>query len=215
MTTVFNIVIPVLAGITLLLALFFGVRAYRKRSAMASPFTYGVGRQEARQGMQVDIARSLLLFVAALILVGVFGLRPLSPAIEDEALLPAASPSPTATATAAVTPTATPEEPVIVDPVPEATPTIPQEIPTSTPTPLPTPTDTPEPPTAIVDSPNGLWLRPLPGTDEQPLENLAHQSVLILLEGREEADGIEWQQVRAPSGNEGWVAVAFIIYQQE
>jgi SH3-like domain-containing protein len=37
--------------------------------------------------------------------------------------------------------------------------------------------------------------------------------VLTLLPGRETVNGTEWQQVRAPSGNEGWVAVEFLNYQ--
>jgi hypothetical protein len=37
--------------------------------------------------------------------------------------------------------------------------------------------------------------------------------VLTVLAGREVVDGFEWQQVRTPAGNEGWVAVEFIVYQ--
>jgi hypothetical protein len=68
-------------------------------------------------------------------------------------------------------------------------------------------------PTAIVDSEVGLYLRDAPGGTEE-VELLPNGTVLILLDGQETVDGEEWQEVRAPSGNEGWVAVAFIEYQQ-
>jgi hypothetical protein len=83
----------------------------------------------------------------------------------------------------------------------------------------PFPTDTPEPtntpilPSAAVSSPNGLWLRESPG-GVQELELLPDGSVLILLQGLEIADELEWQEVRTPAGNVGWVAVEFIVYEQ-
>jgi SH3-like domain-containing protein len=66
--------------------------------------------------------------------------------------------------------------------------------------------------TALVNSPNGLWLRESPG-GTQEVELIPDGSVLILLPGREVANDSEWQQVRTQAGNEGWVAVDFIIYQ--
>jgi hypothetical protein len=66
--------------------------------------------------------------------------------------------------------------------------------------------------TAVVNSPNGLWLREAPG-GTQEVELIPDGTVLILLPGLETVDGTEWQQVRTPAGNEGWVAVEFIIYQ--
>jgi hypothetical protein len=65
---------------------------------------------------------------------------------------------------------------------------------------------------AIVNSPNGLWLREAPG-GTQEVELIAHETALELLQGLETADDIEWQQVRTPAGNEGWVAAEFLIRQ--
>jgi hypothetical protein len=45
------------------------------------------------------------------------------------------------------------------------------------------------------------------------VELIAHQTELELLQGRETADDIDWQQVRTPAGNEGWVAAEFLVYQ--
>jgi SH3-like domain-containing protein len=36
---------------------------------------------------------------------------------------------------------------------------------------------------------------------------------LELLPDRQTVDDLEWQQVRTPAGNEGWVAAEFLIYQ--
>jgi hypothetical protein len=100
-----------------------------------------------------------------------------------------------------------------------STPTYTPEIPTETPTPsqtptpaTPTPTSTPDIDTAVVNSPNGLWLRETPG-GTQEVELIPDGTILVLLPGLETVDGVEWQQVRTPAGNEGWVAVDFIIYQ--
>jgi hypothetical protein len=66
--------------------------------------------------------------------------------------------------------------------------------------------------TAVVNSPNGLYLREAPG-GTQEVELIPDGTILIVLEGREVVDGLEWQQVQTPAGNVGWVAVDFIIYQ--
>jgi hypothetical protein len=212
----FDVGVPVLAVLIFLAAAVFLLRGLSRRAREAGPLVYGVGRQERRHSMQVDLARSLLLTIVGLIALGVYGLRPLPAELEPgvvvtqpaalpqeidplvEALTP--SPEPTTTPTLASTPTTA------------ATPTSP--VPTATPSATPTETATPEPPTAVVDSPNGLWLRETPGTGGAVLENLPHNSILLLLTGRETVDDIEWQQVRAPSGNDGWVAVQFLIYRE-
>ena len=81
---------------------------------------------------------------------------------------------------------------------------------TPSPTPTPVPTDTPIVIIAVVNSPNGLWLREKPG-GTQELELIADLSEIIVLEGTDIAEGLEWRRVRTQSGQEGWVAVEFII----
>jgi hypothetical protein len=55
-------------------------------------------------------------------------------------------------------------------------------------------------------------LRETPG-GTQEVELIPDGTVLILLSGLETLDGTEWQQIHTPAGNEGLVAVDFIIYQ--
>lgn len=147
-----------------------------------------------------------------LILLGVFGLslRPNDMLPGDEAF----TPQPTTTATLVVIPptaTGTPPPTVAIvateAPLPSPSPTNPLLVPTDLPTATPTSV-----PSAIVNSEVGLYLREAPG-GTQELELLVNGTVLILLPGRETVDGVEWQQVRTPTGNEGWVAVQFIVYQ--
>ena len=68
----------------------------------------------------------------------------------------------------------------------------------------PEPSATAELATALVTSPNGLWLREAPGGNEQ-LELIPDGTSLTLLPGVEEVDGATWQQILTPAGNEGWV----------
>jgi hypothetical protein len=209
--TVINIVIPLLAGISIVLALFFILRALQQRSELARA-AYSVGRQEARQAMQVDVVRGIAAFLVGLILLGVFGLgpRPVESALPPTGLPPAIEPagaidaSSTPTATVEVVPTDTPTE--------EPSPTVPAA--TATETPLPTDTPAPEPSTATVSSGVGVWLRAAPGTNTEQLEWLLDGTVVTVLEGYETADDLEWQQVQTPAGSVGWVAVPFIVYNE-
>lgn len=211
MTTVLNIIIPILAGLCLLGSVFYAVRGFRARSGSASQ-AYGVARQESRQEMLVSFSRAAVFFLLALILVGIFGL---SPRPETTEVLPtptttvAPTDRPTATATTAPTQT-----PTVTAAAGESTPTstVPPELATETPDATAEVTETPSVPTAVVNSPNGLWLRERPG-GTQELELIPDGTALTLLDGRETVDGLEWQEVRTPAGNEGWVAVEFIIYQ--
>lgn len=213
--TLLNIVILVLALLAALAAIVSLVSAVLKRSAISNQ-PYGVGRQESRQTMLVSLIRAAVLGIFALILFGVYGLS----ARPDEVLSnePQATLEPTATTAAqeeAPTPTATttPVE-VVPEESTELPPAITSAAPTNTPAPTSTATITPTPvPSAIVNSEVGLYLRPEPGSSVE-LELLANGAVLELMEGRETIDGVEWQQVRSSSGNEGWVAVEFITYQQ-
>ena len=72
----------------------------------------------------------------------------------------------------------------------------------------------PEPQTAFVNSEVGVWLRSAPSTSGEQVEWLLNGAELIVLDGKQSADDLEWQQVRAFSGNEGWVAVPFITYNE-
>lgn len=209
-----NTILPFVAGICLLIALLFALRAVGAR-AVVNKQAYDVGRQEARQTVQIALARSALALFVGLILFAVYGLsfRPAnlmaSPPVTDT---PTVTATIMATATVTTTPTMTPSpQPAS----PEASPTNPLLVPTATATLTPTVTATPEPTTATVNSPVvGLFLREAPG-GTQEVELLPDGTVLTLLDGRETVDGVVWQQVQAPSGNVGWVAADYIIYGNE
>ena len=209
--TVINIVIPLLAGISIVLALFFIMRALQQRSELARA-AYSVGRQEARQAMQVDVVRGIAAFLVGLILLGVFGLspRPVESALPPTDVAPATEPAGASDATN--TPTATVEIVPTDAPTIEPSPTMP--VATATELPLPTDTPVPEPGTATVSSGVGVWLRAAPGTNTEQLEWLLDGTVVTVLEGYETADDLEWQQVQTPAGSVGWVAVPFIVYNE-
>lgn len=216
-----NIAILVLVMICVIGALLSLLNGLQERGGLSSA-PYGVGRQESRRSMQVAFLRAGVFGIVALILLGVYGLR----ALPEDML--SADPEPEAT----LSPTATVEveatEPVVVPStdvpasdngeseteveLPTATAT--DVAPTSTATAEATPTITPtSEPSAVVNSEVGLYLRPEPGSNVE-VELLANGTQLLLLPERETVDDVEWQHVRAPSGNEGWVAVDFITYQQ-
>jgi hypothetical protein len=115
---------------------------------------------------------------------------------------PGPTPTNTLTATATSLPTNTPTA------VPSDTPT---PLPTETPTVVPTNTavPTPTPRTAVINSPYGLNLRAEPGIDSDILTFLAPDAVVVLLDGRETADNLTWQQIEA-DGQIGWVSDQFL-----
>lgn len=201
-----------IAGLFALAAILSAVAAFGLRARIDSS-AYGVDRQERRRTMQVSFIRALAFAVLAFIFFGGYGLstrsgssRTAGPGVE--ATPPAAAtetPEVTSTATRAVTPTAT---------AAAATATATAPAITETPTVTPTATITPTPePSAIVIAPAGLYLRDVPGGTAE-LELVAEGTVLVLLPGQETVDDLEWQQVRTPSGLEGWVAADFLEYQQ-
>lgn len=214
-----NSLFLIAAGVCLALALVFVLRGLRLRGDVAA-YNYGVARQETRHSSLVSFSRAALLFVLALILFGVYGLAPQMPAGNPTPTPTTAAAEPTHTPRARATATATPS----ATPTPEATatPTVsvtatatvstPEATATPTPTITPTITTTTTPTEAVVNSPNGLWLREAPGGVQQ-LELLPDGIVLALLTGFEVVDGVEWQQVRSPAGNEGWVAAEFLIFR--
>ena len=212
MTAVLNYVILALIGLCILAAFFFVFRAIGSRSKTTRE-AYGVGQQEARQSMQIDIARGVAFVFVGLILWGVYGLssRPEeaipkpSPTSEPAATTPPTSP-PLAATTPAAEPTATS--------APTMTSTSSAPTPTDTPTVEPSSTPSPAPQTAVVISEVGVWLRRIPGINGAQLEWVLNGTELTLLPGLEAADDFQWQQVRTPAGNEGWVAVDFISYTE-
>ena len=209
--TVINVVVPLLAGISIVVALFFILRALQQRSELARA-AYSVGRQEARQAMQVDAVRGIFAFLVGLILLGVFGLspRPVESALPSTGLPPVTEPA--GAVDASSTPTATVEVVPTNTPTLEPTPTLPAA--TATEAPPPTDTSVPQPSTATVSSGVGVWLRAAPGTNTEQLEWLLDGTVVTVLEGYETADDLEWQQVQTAAGNVGWVAVPFIVYNE-
>lgn len=202
-----NLVLLVLAGILALACLLFALDGFRTRSSITNE-PYGVGRQESRRTMQVAFFRAAVTGIVALILFGVYGLS-FSPddilSTEPQSTSTFAAPAETVPGDVPLTPTAT----ITLAASSTPTSTLP---PTATASSTPTSTAT-SVPSAVVNSEVGLYLRPSPGSDVQ-LELLPNGTQLTLLPGLETVDEVDWQQVRAPSGNEGWVAVEFISYQQ-
>ena len=134
----------------------------------------------------------------------------------DPEVPPTFTPTPTATNTATPGPTPTETLTLTPTPLPTATPTaVPSDTstppPTETPTIVPTdtavPTSTPR--TAVINSPYGLNLRAEPVIDGEILTFLAPDAVVILLEGREMADNLTWQQIEV-EGQIGWVSNQFL-----
>jgi hypothetical protein len=210
---VLNIGLTIAAAICGLAALAYLIRGNQRRQK-ANAQAYGFGRQEVRHEMLADFMKAFVILLIGLIMLGVVGLSP-----QPEPPTPTATTTPSATATMAATateaatetPTLTPTREVTVEPSPS--PTNPLLIPTATATLTPTATATAVPTIGIVNSEVGLYLREAPG-GTQEIELLPNGTELTLLPGRETAeDGSEWQEVRTPAGNEGWVAVQFIIYQ--
>lgn len=202
MGIVFNFVLPILVVVFILAVIYFLYRALRSRSK-AGRRPYNVGRQEERQTSQVNIIRAFFALILAFILLGVIGI---GPRLIDQAPVQQPDPMPTElldTPAPTVVPTST-----VSILTPESSPTPP--VPTSTATPLPTASATPEPLTAVVISENGVWLRDAPGIDSEQIEWLLLETVLFVLDGRESADDIEWQQVETAGGVTGWVAAEYI-----
>ena len=223
---IIRILVALIGVFCIVAAAISALRALQSRHSSGRKM-YAVGRQEARQGAKLGFLRALVLLVVGVILLGISGL--LFAFGDGEDILSTATATPRATVLVTLTrpATITPEIP----PTPTTDPTIAAATalappagtpvvstiapatagPSETPPEPPTITST-SPPSAVVNSPVGLYLREAPG-GTQELELLPDGTVLILLTGRTTIDGAEWQEVRTPSGLEGWVAVAFIIYQ--
>ena len=138
----------------------------------------------------------------------------------DPLIAPTATPTSTASPTMTFTPSSTPLPTEIPTETPSATNT-PEPtatfMPTATLTPSATPTltptmtftPTPTPVTAVVTYPFGLNLRAEPSRVGEILNQLAENSVVIILDEQVEADGVLWQQIEV-DGVVGWVSTEFL-----
>ncbi len=225
MAVVLDLMVSILAGVSILFAFYFAWKAYSAYSK-TSHETYGVGQQRARQTMQVNVVWGIMLLLIGLILWGVSGLS-LGPVEADQPTvlatdMPALETTPGTVGPTAVTTTmpTTPTNTPTLAPLPTMdlgttpVPTAVSEPPTLTPPPEPSPTTTTAVQTAVVSSGVGVWLRGTPSTGGEQLSWLLDGTVVTVLPGRQQADDFEWQQVRTAEGVEGWVAVDFIVYNE-
>ena len=206
MTTVLNIVLLSLAGLSALGALYFLTKGLGARSRIHRQ-AYSVGQVEARRTSLLNWVRAGFFFLVALIFIGIFAVRPLLSGREPA---PAATPTlPAATTAPQVTPSAT--EPAATTPD-QTSPTVLPASPTTAATAAPTATTAPQ--TATVSSGVGVWLRGAPSTTGEQLEWLLDGTTVTLLPGQQTADDLLWQQVRTAAGIEGWVARDFLAVSE-
>ena len=201
MIAVLNIVLLSLAGLSLLVALYFVLKALGARSNVHRQAN-NVGQVEAKRDSQVNWLRAAFALLFGLIFVGVFAVRPL--------ISPSQTPAPAPTLPASdvdVAPTeASTQTPTL--PPAELQPTSPPASPSPEATAAPTATTAPV--TATVSSGVGVWLRGAPSTSGEQLEWLLDGTIVTLLGQQQTADDLEWQQVVTDSGVEGWVASDFL-----
>ena len=201
-SVVINVVLLSLAGLCLLAGVAFIFKGLGARSRITRQ-AYSVGQVEAKRTSQVHWIRAGFFFVAGLLFLGIFAVRPLFSRVGEVA------PEPTPTTAPTAAPTATIPVVVATDP---PTPTSPPVTPTAAATSAPTPTTAPI--TAAVSSGVGVWLRGAPSTSGEQLEWLLDGTIVTLLAGQETADDLLWQQVRTETGVEGWVANDFLTINQ-
>lgn len=204
MTAVLNIVLLSLAGLSLLVALYFVSKALGARSNVHRQ-AYNVGQVEAKRDSQVNWLRAAFSLLIGLIFVGVFAVRPLisRPTPAPAPTLPASDVDVAPTEAATLTPAL---------PTVEPQPTLPPASPSPEATAAPTATTAPV--TATVSSGVGVWLRGAPSTSGEQLEWLLDGTIVTLLAGQETADDLVWQQVVTESGVEGWVAGDFLALSE-
>lgn len=206
MQVVFNIVLPVLAGICMIAVLFFLTRALSARSR-ATRQAYGVGQVEARQKAQANLLGALISLFFALVFLALTFVGP-----RVAAGFPSATPTPEPTA---VPPTSAPTATATITPVPTDLPPTPTSpVPTATVAPLPTETATPAPLTATVSSGVGVYLRSEPSTSGAELQYLEDGIIVFVLDEQQTADEFLWQQVQTDAGQIGWVAADFLTVNQ-
>lgn len=205
------LIVPLLLVIAIAAAGIFLIRAWNNRTDSAYA-PYNVGRQEARVAMQVNVIRALAVVLFGSILLAILFVTGVLDPNGEEPPIFINEPAPTDTAVPPPTPenssTPPPTEPIVVEEADTPTAVPAEPTPIDTETPAPTPTDSV--PTAIVSSGVGVWLRAAPSLEGEQLEWLLEGTVLQLLDGSVEGDTFNWQEVRAPSGVIGWVAIDFI-----
>jgi hypothetical protein len=206
-TTVLNIALLSLAGLSFLAAIYFVTKGFGARSRINRQ-AYSVGQVEVRRTSLIYWIRAAFLLLVGLVFLGIFAVRP---------LISRGGASPEPTAIPAIdqeaTPPAVATEPApITEPTAEPSPTGPVASPTPQATVAPTATSAPT--MATVSSGVGVWLRGAPSTSGEQLEWLLDGTVVTLLPGQETADDLLWQQVRTEAGVEGWVARDFLAVSE-
>jgi uncharacterized hydrophobic protein (TIGR00271 family) len=138
----------------------------------------------------------------------------------DPLVAPTATPTSTASPTMTFTPSSTPLPTEIPTETPSPTNTLEPTatfMPTATLTPSATPTltptmtftPTPTPVTAVVTYPYGLNFRETPNRAGTLIDQLAENSVVVILDEQVEADGVLWQQIEV-NGQVGWVSTEYL-----
>ncbi len=207
MAVIFNIVLPILAGLAILAMFFFIWRAFNARSE-ASYQAYNVGRQEALKSSRVNLIRAAFALIIALIFVLTIVIIPNLRSAPAQPIETPFVETPQPTSEVTVEPTELPATNTL-----EPSPTVP--LPTATNVPLPTETNTPAPQTATVSSGVGVWLRAAPGVETEQLEWLLDGTIVIVLNGVQTVDDLVWQQVQTENGVTGWVASEFIVLNEQ
>lgn len=209
-----SIALLVIAGIALLAAVVLLWRSFSSRSSISKQ-SYDVGLVEAKRSSQAQLLAAGILFVVGLIFLAAFAVIPRGDAAAETELEPIVPVLPTPVIELGSTPIATS---TLAGPAIETAPAV-ATLPPPSPTIGATATSTPDvsaiPTTAVVSSGVGAWLRSTPSTSSEQLEWLLDGTLVSLLEGQETADEFLWQQVRAPSGVEGWVARDFLVVDGE
>ena len=218
---VIHSILLVIAAVLIIAAIIFIFQATQRRTR-SNRAAYNVGRQEARMAMQINLLRAFAALLVGLVLFGAYLLLPDFSGADPAPVLtiePSSEGIEANVTETAVSPTNTPISASTTSPtdLPPAQVSTPTPIPTSPPT--ASPTSEPEPTatatevgvkTAVVTSGVGVWLRSAPSVNGEQVEWLLTETEVVVLEGQATADEFDWQQVQAPSGNVGWVAVPFI-----
>lgn len=161
--------------------------------------------EELQDAISIELQREVGLTMTV---IKVTELDPKVPPTQTPTPVPTntATPGPTPTFTPTFTPTPMPTDTLTPDPTDTPTP-----VPTDTVTPVTTdtPVPSPTPQTAVVTTPYGLNLRAEPERAAEILAFLPPESIVVLLDGRETADNLVWQQVEA-DGLVGWVSNEFL-----
>jgi len=211
----FNIILIIVATFFLLVSVFFVLRGLRARENLSGT-AYGVARQESRHVMLVSFTRGAVLFLVALIIFAIYGLLPREENLQVEGTsIPEDTASPTITINDTRVPPASPGPISSTETATLQSTDLPGLEDTRVPDPTPVPTSEIQSTTALVSSFNGLWLRSDPDPEGDEIELILDEAVLIILRETEPSNQTEWQFVRSPNGNEGWVFKQFIIYQQD